>query len=322
MPAGYAQPLYVLPFDHRASFVSGLFGWTGALEPEQIAKVTAAKRVIYDGFMAAVTCGVDKHKAGILVDEHFGADILRDAKRAGIITCVPTEKSGQDEFDFEFGDNFQRHIEAFAPAFSKVLVRYNPEGDAAVNHRQASLLQRLSEALVNSPSRFMFELLVPATPQQLKDLGGDVQAYDRKLRPTLMLRAIGELQDSGVEADVWKVEGLDNQGDCERIVAMARRDGRANVGCIVLGRGENEQHVRTWLESAASVSGFIGFAVGRTTFWEPLIAWRDEKITREAAVVEIARRYRQWVDVYERAKAAARSSDEALAPGLTGAPQG
>ena len=321
MPAGHTQPLYILPFDHRASFMSGLFGWTGALEPDQTAKISAAKRVIYDGFTAAVADGIDKTNAGILVDEHFGADILRDAKRGGIITCVPTEKSGQDEFDFEFGDDFARHIEAFAPAFCKVLVRYNPDGDAVVNRRQAARLRRLSEALVGGPSRFMFELLVPATPQQLKAIGGDGQAYDRKARPALMLRAISELQGAGVEADVWKVEGLDSQGDCERIVEMARRDGRAKVGCIVLGRGENEQHVRAWLATAAGVPGFIGFAVGRTTFWEPLIALRDEKITRAAAAVEIARRYRQWVDVFERARAAAPSSN-AAAPGLVGAPQG
>jgi len=305
--------LYILPFDHRASFVRGLFGWTGALKPEQTVQVAAAKRVIYDGLTAAVADGVDKHKAGVLVDEHFGSDILRDAKRNGIITCAPTEKSGQDEFDFEFGDDFERHIEAFAPTFSKVLVRYNPDGDAAVNRRQASRLRRLSEALVGGPSRFMFELLVPATPQQLEALGGEAGTYDRKLRPALMLRAISDLQDAGVEPDVWKVEGLDSQGDCERIVAMARRCGRESVGCIVLGRGENEQHVRAWLATAAVVPGFIGFAVGRTTFWEPLIALRDEKITRDAAVTEIARRYRQWVDVFEAAKAAARSVDPASA---------
>ena len=170
----------------------------------------------------------------------------------------------------------------------------------------------------------MFELLVPAAPQQLEALGADVQAYVRKLRPALMLRAISELQDAGVEADVWKVEGLDSPGDCERTVAMAmaRRGGRSNVGCIVLGRGENEQHVRACSATAAGVPGFIGFAVGRTTFWEPLIALRDKKITREAAVAEIARRYWQWVDVFEQAQAAARSSDTALATALMGAPQG
>jgi myo-inositol catabolism protein IolC len=154
----------------------------------------------------------------------------------------------------------------------------------------------------------MFELLVPATRQQLETLGGDVQAYDCKLRPALMLRAISKLQDAGVEVDVWKVEGLDSQGDCERIVTMARRDGRADVGCIVLGRGEKEQHVRDWLATAASVSGFIGFAVGRTTFWEPLIDLRSGKIDRVAAVAEIARKFRSWVDIFETARAAAGTS--------------
>jgi len=321
MPAGCTQPLYILPFDHRASFMSGLFGWAGALEPGQAAQVTANKRVIYDGFTAAVAGGVDQAKAGILVDEQFGADVLRDAKRGGFITCLPTEKSGQDEFDFEFGDHFARHIEAFAPAFCKVLVRYNPEGDAVVNRRQAARLRRLCEALVGGPSRFMFELLVPATPGQLAAFDADLQAYDSKARPELMLRAISELQQAGVEADVWKVEGLDSQGDCERIVAMARRDGRSNVGCIVLGRGANERQVRAWLATAAGVPGFIGFAVGRTTFWEPLIALRDAKITRAMAVAEIARRYREWVDVFERAKAAARSEDAAPATVLAAARQ-
>ncbi|MEO7939395.1 MAG: DUF2090 domain-containing protein [Burkholderiaceae bacterium] len=308
MSTGYTRPLYILPFDHRDSFVSKLFGWTGALSAGQTARVSAAKRVIYDGFEAAVAGGIDKRHAGILVDEHFGADILRVASGSGIITCTPVEKSGQDEFDFEFGEDFARHIEAFSPTFCKVLVRYNPEGDSAVNHQQASRLRRLSEALVGSPSRFMFELLVPATPQQLETLGGEARTYDRKLRPALMLRAISQLQDAGVDPDVWKVEGLDNRDDCERIEAMARRDGRANVGCIVLGRGESEQHVRAWLATAASVPGFIGFAVGRTTFWESLIGLRDGKIGRAAAVTEIARRYRSWVDVFETARAAAGAS--------------
>ena len=94
MPAGYCQPLYILPFDYRASFVSGLFGWTGTLKPEQTAQVTAFKRVIYDGVPAAVADGVDKAKAGVLVDEHFGADMLRDAKRSSGITCAPPRRAG------------------------------------------------------------------------------------------------------------------------------------------------------------------------------------------------------------------------------------
>ncbi len=301
--SGYTEPLYILPFDHRASFEKGMFGWTGTLTTEQVARIADAKRVIYDGFAAAVAGGVPPYKAGILVDEHFGAAILRDAKRSSYITCLPVEKSGQDEFRFEFGEEFARHIEEFAPTFCKVLVRYNPEGDAALNSRQAVHLRRLSEYLTTSPSNYMFELLVPATTRQLKDVRADLRVYDQELRPALMVRAIRDLQDAGVEPDVWKVEGVERREDYERIVAAARRGGRSEVGCIVLGRGENEEHVRSWLVTAAGVTGFIGFAVGRTTFWDSLIAWRDEKITRAAAVAEIAHRYRNWVEVFEHARA-------------------
>jgi myo-inositol catabolism protein IolC len=78
-PRGFEKPLYVLPFDHRGSFETGMFGWKGALTPEQTAQIDVAKQVIYDGFKTAVAAGVPKEKAGILVDEQFVAAILRDA---------------------------------------------------------------------------------------------------------------------------------------------------------------------------------------------------------------------------------------------------
>jgi myo-inositol catabolism protein IolC len=298
---GFNQPLYILPFDHRGSFQEKMFGWHGTLSAEQTAEIAAAKRVIYDAFKRAVQDGVPKDKAGILVDEQFGAAILRDAAREGYSTSCPAEKSGQDEFDFEFGEDFAAHIETFQPTFCKVLVRYNPEGDRALNERQAARLRRLSEYLHSgtSGSRLMFELLVPAEKSQLEQLKGDKKAYDLNLRPRLMVQAIEELQDGGVESDVWKIEGLDRHADCERVVAAARRGGRKDVGCIILGRGEDDKKVREWLTTAASVPGFIGFAVGRTSFWDPLVDWRAKRITRNAAVSEIARRYKQFVDTFE-----------------------
>jgi len=214
---------------------------------------------------------------------------------------VRLKKSGQDEFDFEYGEDFAKHIEAFHPSFCKVLVRYNPGGNPDLNRRQAARLKRLSEYLHSSKSsrRFMFELLVPPEKSQLEQLQGDKKAYDLRLRPQLMAAAIAQLQDAGVEPDVWKIEGLDRQEDCEKIVATARRGGRRQVGCIILGRGEDDAKVREWLTTASAVPGFIGFAVGRTSFWDPLVDWRGKKITRDAAVAEIARRYQEFVEIFE-----------------------
>jgi 5-dehydro-2-deoxygluconokinase len=304
MNIGYDKPLYIQPFDHRGSFQTKMFGWKGKLTEEQTAQIAAAKQVIYDGFKAALAAGVPEEKAGILVDEQFGAAILRDAAAKGYTTACPAEKSGQDEFDFEYGEDFGKHIEAFNPTFCKVLVRYNPEGDGALNRQQSARLKRLSDYLHSESHRlFMFELLVPAEKAQLERVNGDKKAYDLEIRPGLMAQVIEQLQDAGVEADVWKIEGLDRREDCEKIVEVAHRKGRDKVGCIILGRGEDDKKVYEWLTTAAKVPGFIGFAVGRTVFWEPLIEWRDKKITREAAVTEIARRYRGFVDVFENARA-------------------
>jgi 5-dehydro-2-deoxygluconokinase len=300
MAIGFDKPLYVLPFDHRATFSKNMFSWQGPLSPDQTAQIAAVKQVIYDGFKAAVAGGVPKERAGILVDEQFGSAILHDAHKQGFITSCPAEKSGLAEFDFEYGADFARHIEQFTPTFCKVLVRYNPEGDKEMNRRQAARLKQLSDYLHKNDRLYMFELLVPPEKSQLDRLKGDKKAYDLQLRPALMIQAIHELQDAGVEADVWKIEGIERKEDCQRVVAAVRRGGRDKVGCIILGRGEDENKVRQWLSTAAGVPGFIGFAVGRTVFWDPLVNYRANKITRDAAVSQIAASYRQWVDLFEK----------------------
>jgi myo-inositol catabolism protein IolC len=299
MITGYDKPLYILPFDHRHSYITGVFHWQEPLTPGQVADIVTSKAMIYDGFKAAVADGPLRDRSGILVDETFGAAVLRDAAARCYITGVATEKSGQEDFDFEYGDDFAGHIQTVNPTFVKVLVRYNPEGDPTMNARQAERLRRLSDYLARTRRLFMFELLVPAEPAQLERLDGSRAAYDRELRPRLMVEAIHALQDAGVEPDVWKIEGLDRREDCEQVVDAARRGGRATVGCIVLGRGSDEHAVVRWLTVAAGVTGFIGFAVGRTTWLDAVIKWRAHNIRREIAVAQIATRFREWTAIFE-----------------------
>jgi 5-dehydro-2-deoxygluconokinase len=301
MSIGYDQPLYVLPFDHRGSFQTKMFGWKGALSAEQTAEIARTKEVVYDGFKAAVAAGVPRGRAGILVDEQFGEAIIRDAVANGYTVAAPAEKSGQNEFDFEYGGDFAAHIEALDPTFCKVLVRFNPKDDEELNRRQTERLKRLSDYLHGNERKFMFELLVPALPAQLETVGGDKQAYEQQIRPRLMIESLQTLQDAGVEPDVWKIEGLDRREDCERVAQAARRGGREHVGCIVLGRGEDEKKVREWLNAAAGVPGYIGFAVGRTTFWDPIKAWREGQLSRDDAVKRVADNYSGWVEIFEKA---------------------
>lgn len=300
---GYTRPLYLLPFDHRHSWESGMFRFTPPLTLLQHAQVADSKKVIYEGFRQAVAGGVARANAAILVDEEFGGDILRDATASGFVTALSTEKSGVDEFEFEYGTAFPAHIESFDPTFAKVLVRYNPEGDASVNLRQTARLKELSDYCRRAKTRFMFELLVPATSEETAQVHGQADLYDRQVRPGLMIRALRTLQDAGVEPDVWKIEGLDRREDCQQIVDTAHRGGRGEVGCIVLGRGADERKVAGWLEVAASVPGFIGFAVGRTTFRDAIAEYEAKRMTRSEAAARIAQRYREWVAIFERASA-------------------
>lgn len=299
MALGYDKPLYILAFDHRGSFQKKFFGVTGQPTPEEAARISDAKRVIYEGLLRALDEGVPKEAAGALVDEQFGADIARDAKARGLTFAMPVEKSGQDEFDFEYGEDFGRHIEEFDPTFSKVLVRWNPEGDAEMNARQGERLKRLGDWLHERGRLFLFELLVPPLPHQLEAVGGDEQRWDREERPKLMREAIRQLHEAGVEPDIWKIEGVDRREDCEMIAAECRSGGRDGVACVVLGRGADDAAVDHWLRMGRGVPGYIGFAIGRSIWWDPLKAYVDGQTGREEAAKQIAANYRRFIDVYE-----------------------
>ncbi|MGI4813486.1 MAG: 2-deoxy-5-keto-D-gluconate 6-phosphate aldolase domain-containing protein [Janthinobacterium lividum] len=304
MPSGYDKPLYLLPFDHRNSYVTEMFHLKLPLDDAQQARVEDSKQLIYEGFLAALAKDVPTASAGVLVDEEFGKKILRDAHQHGYATALSVERSGSDEFQFEYGEQFVEHIEAFDPTFVKVLVRYNPEGDAAMNQRQAERLKKVSDYCRRADRLMMFELLVPATDAQLASVAGNKDSYDATLRPRLMLGAIAALQAAGVEPAVWKIEGLDSTDDCRRVVQQVRRDGREHVSCIVLGRGADEQKVIGWLATAAQVEGFIGFAVGRTSFFDAVADFEAGKVTRVEAADRIAKRFATWAAIFEQGRTA------------------
>jgi myo-inositol catabolism protein IolC len=303
MSFGYDSKLYVLAFDHRGSFTKR-FGISGDPAPDEIERIADGKHLIFEGIEAALARGADPGVTGALVDEQFGGptQVPEQVKAAGIQLAMPVEKSGQNEFDFEYGEDFGAHIERFDPDFSKVLVRYNPDGDAGMNQRQAERLRRLADWLHEHDRKFLFELLVPAEESQLAAVDGDADRYDAELRPELMRRAIAELQGAGVEADIWKIEGVDERADCERIAAQCREGGRDRVVCVVLGRGADDDKVDGWLRAAAPVDAYVGFAIGRSIWGKPLDAFIDGSLGREDAAAQVADNYLRFTDVYTSAE--------------------
>ena len=301
MALGYDGKLYFLAFDHRGSFQKKMFEIHGEPTAEQTRTISDAKHLVYEGMVKAVEAGgADASTLGVLVDEQFGAAIIPQAKAHGLKTAMPVEKSGQDEFDFQYGDDFGAHITSFDPDFSKVLVRYNPDGDADMNHRQSERLKRLADWLHAHDRKFLYELLVPATEEQLASVGGDEDRYDAELRPELMRRAIEESQDFGIEVDIWKIEGVDERSDAEMLARQTRKGaGREGVVCVLLGRGASDEKVDHWLRVAAPVDGFVGFAIGRSIWWDALKGFLGGGLDREVAAQQIADNYLRFIRVYE-----------------------
>lgn len=293
--------LYLLAFDDRQSFEHSLLGLSGPPTADEAEAIRRMKTLIYTGFQLALRQGARRDGSGILVDEQYGTHVAAHALEDGPLLALSVEKNGQDEFDFEYGQDFGAHVETFDPAFTKVRVRYNPEGDPELNARQMERLARLTDWLQQRGRRFLFELRVPPTQAQLDAVGGDRERYDTELRPSLLVRAMSELQEGGVEPDVWKLEGLDRPSDCADVARQARSGGREHVSCIVLDHRTGWKRLERWLRVAGATPGFNGFSVGQTIWWNPLRALQEGRITAADAAQRISENYQRALITWDKA---------------------
>lgn len=283
--------LLILPFDHRSSFSKKILGIEGEPSEKQIEKIKSLKRLIFRAFLKVRAEVENPQNLGMLVDEHYGKEILKEANEKGITTSVGVEKSGQEIFTFEYGKSFGQHILEVNPAYVKVLVRYNPE-NKRINRKQVRRLKRLSEFCKENSKKLLFELLVPPTKKDLKTS----EDYDTKIRPQKTAQALIEISEK-INVAIWKLEGFDSAGWNVVLGALPQE---AEV--IVLGRGENKEKVEFWLTEASNFDQIIGFAIGRTIFMQPLLDLLSNEISEEETVNQIAQNYRYFVDLWRQSK--------------------
>ncbi|HLC44309.1 MAG: hypothetical protein A2722_01630 [Candidatus Doudnabacteria bacterium RIFCSPHIGHO2_01_FULL_50_11] len=295
---GYTKPLYILAFDQRSSFSKEIFGISSEVNEQEKQEIASYKRIIYEAFENALALGVPVEHAAFLCDEEFGDAILRDAGQKRYTFLLATERSGQREFDLNYGEEFAAHIEKYKPTFVKVLVRYNPEDDIALNKRQCEKMKLVSDYAHEHGYKFLIEALIPPTPNQMKEAGGESKRFDVETRPRLVKQTIKEIQDAGIEVDVWKIEGLEKREEYQSVVAQARAGGRERVSIVILGRHAPDRQVEHWLLAGRGVEGVIGFAIGRTIFWDPLVAVKKASMTPADAVVAMARKYLHFYRVF------------------------
>ena len=287
--------LYVLPFDHRGSFKK-IVGIDGELTKKDIKKIKNYKNIIYTAFKKAK---INKNDSAILVDETYGKEILLNAKKKSTNTCYTLEKSGQEEFFFDRKD-YKKRLKYFKPTYAKVLLRYNPQGNKALNKRQAQKLAVLTKYLKKEKVQFLLEVLEIPTDKQLKRYKSKTE-FDHKLRGKLMVKAISELQQAGVDPEIWKLEGL-YKTEMMQNVADQVTQFNSQSKIVVLGRGENEKKAEQWIKAAAKVDAVVGFAVGRTIFKEPLLDYNAKKLNKSQVIDKIKKNYLHFVNIFEKEK--------------------
>ena len=286
----HADPLFIMAMDHRDSFGKTLFDVKNDQPTDdQLTRIRAAKRLIYEGVRQAHS-RLSTGRAGVLVDEQYGDEVIARAQSDGVTLAVPIEASGQDWFTLAWGEQWIDHIRTIAPAYAKVLVRDNPDFAPGDRSAQLARLARASSALLGIGVPLLYELLVPATDAQLHSVSDDHDRYDRDVRPELVAQVIADNQAAGVEPRLWKVEGLDTVDAAHLVANAARSDGR-DAELIVLGRDAPAERLDRWLQIAAQVPEFVGFAIGRSIWEDDLKQWAAGSADDDATAQAISTRY-------------------------------
>jgi myo-inositol catabolism protein IolC len=295
---GYKKNLFILPFDHRSSFATLLGFINPNLSSEEKKIMASVKEIIYLAFKKTVEMGIPKEQAAILIDEEYGDKIIKDAISCGFNVILTTEKSGQKEFIFEYGNDFAKHIDKYKPTFVKALIHYNPNDDPLSKMRQQQNLHILSNFCHEKSYKFLLEVLISPTESQLQNVNADNNLYDLKLRPNLTARAIEELQNANIEPDIWKIEGMENEDSYKIVSLQARKGERNDVGIVILGRGESQDKVEKWIRSGNKINGIIGFAIGRTIFSKPLVEYINNKIDKEKTIEIICNSFLHFYHIF------------------------
>ncbi|MYS19902.1 Myo-inositol catabolism protein IolC [Streptomyces sp. DvalAA-14] len=293
-----ADPLLLLAMDHRESLGRTVFGVEhDSPTDEQRAAMVRAKQLVYAGLRMALP-SVPAGRPGVLVDQRYGAPVIDAAHGDPVVLAVPVERSGRPWFELEYGDDWQRRLRAARPDYAKVLVRDNPAFPHDLRTRQFEALRRVGRGLSELAVPLLYELLVPGTDDQLAAVGGDTDRYDRDVRPDLVVSVLADNQAAGIEPAIWKIEGLETADAARAVVAQARAGGRGGVDVILLGRDAPAQRLHHWIEVAAPVDGFVGFAIGRSIWDDAVAAHRRGELDDEALSRQVRDRYLDFAGRY------------------------
>ena len=271
-------PFFILPFDHRNGLAKDVLGTTYPFSEADLKQVGELKHMVFEAILKVQDQYTGQGALGCLFDEETALDVIHEAQRVGLPVTVSMEKSGTKTLELIHGDKFGERLNELRPTFGKILVHYHP-GQAAENVEQLNILKQVSDVCETSGVPLMLEVLL--------DKNNAHTPHD-------MLQVFSEMQAAGIRVGLWKIEGFDTAEDWKTIAPAAK------APMIVLGRGQNQTAVETWVQAAAQSGVVDGFAIGRTIFQDALSASAQGTLSRPNAITQIADNYQHFIQLWEK----------------------
>jgi len=275
--------VYMLAADHR-------WQWEEWCDKRSIprTRIPEVKRLAADGFRLARERSPRVREFGaLLLDAQYSSDVIAEARRDGVVAGTPAEKAGA----FPLAWATEPFDRALIGAFVKVLVRFRPDDADEIRDGQWHKLDTLQSWCRRAGTQLVVEVLVPRR-QEPED------TFDAAGRPAMLADFIGESYRRGLTPQFWKIEGTpaaDGARTIDRAIA-------AQPQCrqIILGKAADIATIERWFAAAYGSVTAVGFAIGRSVFWEPATAFLIGSSTASETAAHICANYLQLVDAWRR----------------------
>jgi 5-dehydro-2-deoxygluconokinase len=275
--------LYVLAFDHRRQL-------------EQLADENGAPRASIARFKDLIVTAVERvgaqvrapERVGVIVDGRHGSAVLNRLAQTNLWIGRPIEAPGSRPLAFDPDDNTALHLATWPAAHViKCLVFYHPDDPIELRLAQE---RRLCELHMNARTLGR-DLLV-----EIICSNGGPPTDDQTLS-----RSIKRFYNLGVRPAWWKLQSQAPASWRAIAQVIAERDPWCN-GILMLGLDAPEETLRRAFEDVAGIELCRGFAVGRSIFNSAARAWFNGNLSDEAAIEDIAERYRRLIASWREAR--------------------
>ena len=293
-----SNPLFIVSLDDRVDFCAELLNTSGEPSAAEREQASDLKRVVFEGITAAVEKGLAKSSVGVWADSDLGESVLLRARAMSMAT-VSSPGSGAHSLG-------KLNVD-----YTGVQLTLNPDSPKETRNELLGRLKIVSDKARDESMPLLIELNAVPTPTQTEMYRGAPEA-----RSMLLLAAVQQLQDSGVEPAAWVFEPVADDTYTAALAAQVHLDDRSDTRMLVVVSGDlapgqvgmglsaNEKNV---VRLAARTQGVDGLLIGPGAYYRHLVRFNEGLIERVEAVDAIASHLNESNDIFEKSRAASKA---------------